>query len=178
MPRMLLGAALALGLIACAAQTAIGSSALIETAAPLFDDSEAAVKIAVVAAMDKAVRGATAMGFAWVQLQAAEVLGHEVVIQILASDEDPDEAGESTPTSRRRAAMSSPASPPSAASRLARRPSEPTVAKPTGHLRPARGPEAEPAVRCPAEARPSTGPPRPVGSSPSVPVGSAPAWPD
>ena len=93
MPRMLLGAALALGLIACAAQTAIGSSALIETAAPLFDDSEAAVKIAVVAAMDKAVRGATAMGFAWVQLQAAEVLGHEVVIQILASDEDPDEAG-------------------------------------------------------------------------------------
>ena len=97
MTRMLVGATLAWGLFACVAQTARGDSALIETTAPLLDDSRDAVSTAVVSAIEKAVRGASAMGFAWVELRAAQVLGHEVVIQILATDDDPDDAAEAAP---------------------------------------------------------------------------------
>ena len=97
MIRMLVGATLAWGLITCAAQTARGDSALIETTAPLLDDSRDAVSTAVVSAIEKAVRGASAMGFAWVQLKDAQVLGREVVVQILATDDDPDDAAEAEP---------------------------------------------------------------------------------
>ena len=48
-------------------------------------------------AIEKAVRGATAMGFAWVELRDAETSGHEVVVQIVATDEEPDEVTEVTP---------------------------------------------------------------------------------
>jgi hypothetical protein len=92
---MLLGVTLALGLIVCGANAATAGGALIETSAPLSDRSEEAVKTAVVAAIDQAVRGATAMGFAWVQLQGARVSEDEVVVRILATDEEP---GEVTPS--------------------------------------------------------------------------------
>jgi hypothetical protein len=91
MTRMLIGVTLALGMILCATHAVTASGALIETTAPLSDRSEEALKTAVVAAIDQAVRGATAMGFAWVQLQDARVSEHEVVIQILATDQEPDE---------------------------------------------------------------------------------------
>lgn len=95
---MLLGATIAFGLFVCAAQpAALAGGALIETTAPLADRSEAAVKAAVIAAIDKAVRGAVAMGFAWVQLRDAQVAGDEVAIQILATDEGPGDAAEVDP---------------------------------------------------------------------------------
>ncbi len=97
MRRMLLGTVLGLCVAVWAAPPAVAGGALIETTAPLADRSEASVKAAVIAAIDKAVRGAAAMGFAWVQLRDAQVSGDEVAIQILATDEKPGEAAEVDP---------------------------------------------------------------------------------
>ncbi len=71
----------------------MAGGALIETTAPLADRSEESVKAAVMAAIDKAVRGAAAMGFAWFELRDAQVSGNEVAIQILATDEEPGRRG-------------------------------------------------------------------------------------
>ena len=70
---------------------------MIETTAPLADRSEESVKAAVIAAIDKAVRGASAMGFAWFQLRDAQVTEHEVAVQILATDKNPGEVEEVDP---------------------------------------------------------------------------------
>jgi hypothetical protein len=86
MRRMLLGTVLGLCVAVWAAPPAVAGGALIETTAPLADRSEASVKAAVIAAIDKAVRGAAAMGFAWFQLRDAQVSGDEVAITILATD--------------------------------------------------------------------------------------------
>ena len=99
--RVVFGATLALGLIAGAARVARGDSALIQTTAPLPDGSEDAVEVAVVTAVEKAMRGATAMGFAWVQLRGAQVLGHDVVVQILATDDEPGDVTEVDPDAER-----------------------------------------------------------------------------
>jgi hypothetical protein len=89
---------LALGLLVCSGQpSASAGGALIETTAPLADRSEESVKAAVIAAIDKAVRGAAAMGFAWFQLHDAQISGNEVAIQILAGDEDPAPVDEADP---------------------------------------------------------------------------------
>ena len=98
MTRSLASAALAIGLLVCSGQPpAMAGGALIETTAPLADRSEESVKTAVMAAIDKAVRGASAMGFAWFQLRDAQVSGNEVAIQILATDEDPGQGREIDP---------------------------------------------------------------------------------
>jgi hypothetical protein len=98
MTRTLLGATLALGLLVCSGQpSASAGGALIETTAPLADRSEASVKAAVIAAIDKAVRGAAAMGFAWFELRDAQISGNEVAIQILAGDDDPAATDEAAP---------------------------------------------------------------------------------
>ena len=97
MKRMLLGTVLGLCVTGWAASPAGAGGALIETTAPLADHSEASVKAAVIAAINKAVRGAAAMGFAWFQLRDAQVAGDEVAIQILATDEKPGEAAEVEP---------------------------------------------------------------------------------
>jgi hypothetical protein len=46
-------------------------SALIQTSAPLVNGSEEALQAAVVTAVEKAMIGARAMGFAWVALRGA-----------------------------------------------------------------------------------------------------------
>ena len=97
MRRTLLGTVLGLCVAVWAAPPAGAGGALIETTAPLADRSEASVKAAVIVAIDKAVRGAAAMGFAWFQLRDARVSGDEVAIQILATDEKPGEAAEVEP---------------------------------------------------------------------------------
>ncbi len=89
MTRTLLGVTFAIGLVASLPGPTHAGGALIETTAPLADRSEESVKAAVVAAIDKAMRGAAAMGFAWVQLRDAQVSEGEVAIQILATDEKP-----------------------------------------------------------------------------------------
>jgi hypothetical protein len=94
MTRTLL-ATLALGLLVCSSPPpAAAGAALIETTAPLADRSEESVKAAVMAAIDQAVRGAAAMGFEWFELRDAQVAGNEVAIQILATNDAPDDAGE------------------------------------------------------------------------------------
>jgi hypothetical protein len=98
MTRTLVGVTLTLGLLVGSGQPpAMAGGALIETTAPLADRSEASVKMAVTAAIDKAVRGASAMGFAWFQLRDAQISGNEVAIQILATDEDPGQVDEIDP---------------------------------------------------------------------------------
>jgi hypothetical protein len=69
---------------------ALAGGALIETTAPVADRSEASVKAAVVAAIDRAVRGAAAMGYVWFELRDAQLSGNEVAVQILATDEGPE----------------------------------------------------------------------------------------
>lgn len=97
MTRTFLGATLAFALLVCPGQpAALAGEALIETTAPLADLSEESIKAAVTAAIDKAVRGASAMGFAWIQLRDAQVSGNQVAIQILATD-DPGEMDEVDP---------------------------------------------------------------------------------
>jgi hypothetical protein len=97
MSRALGAGAVALGLLLCGGYPAVAGGALIETTAPLADRSEESVKAAVIAAIDKAVRGASAMGFAWFQLRDAQVTEHEVAVQILATDKDPGEVEEADP---------------------------------------------------------------------------------
>ena len=91
--------ALALGLSLCGGHAAQAGGALIETTAPLTDRSEESVKAAVIAAIDRAVRGASAMGFAWFQLRDAQVSEHEVAVQILATDEEPATPEQADPDS-------------------------------------------------------------------------------
>ena len=97
MSRALGAGAFALGLLLCGGNPAVVGGALIETTAPLADRFEESVKAAVIAAIDKAVRGASAMGFAWFQLRDAQVTEHEVAVQILATDKDPGEVEEVAP---------------------------------------------------------------------------------
>jgi hypothetical protein len=97
MARALGVGALALGLFLLGNNPAGAGGALIETTAPLADRSDESVKAAVIAAIDKAVRGASAMGFAWFQLRDAQVTEHEVAIQILATDEEPGAVEERDP---------------------------------------------------------------------------------
>ena len=109
MTRILLGAALAL--VVCSSQSAAtAGGALIETTAPLADGSEESVKAAVIAALETAMRGASAMGFAWVQLRDAQVSGNQVAVQILATDE-PKQVDEITPGTEPDASQSLPNAP-------------------------------------------------------------------
>jgi hypothetical protein len=98
---MLVAGTLGLGLLVCAAQAATAGGAVIETSAPLLERSDDGVRAAVVTAIEKAVRGAAAMGFAWVELRGAEISGgREVVVQIVATDEEPDEVTDRAPDAR------------------------------------------------------------------------------
>jgi hypothetical protein len=94
---MLLGATIGIALLAgTSPPAAIAGGALIETTAPLADRSERSIKAAVGAAIDRAVRGAAAMGFERIQLRDARIAGDEVSVQILATDE-PGGAAEAPP---------------------------------------------------------------------------------
>jgi hypothetical protein len=97
MSRALGAVALSFGLLLCGGNPALAGGALIETTAPLADRSEESVKAAVIAAIDQAVRGASAMGFAWFQLRDAQVTEREVAVQILATDEEPGAVEEVDP---------------------------------------------------------------------------------
>jgi hypothetical protein len=94
---MLLGATIAIALLAGTSPPALAGAALIETTAPLADRSEMSVKAAVVTAIDRAVRGAAAMGFDRFQLRDARIAGDEVSVQILAIDEGPGDGAEARP---------------------------------------------------------------------------------
>ena len=71
---------------------ALAKMAMIETAAPIKDQSEDSVKAALKEAVDSAAKGAIAMGLPWVQIQDARVLEDAVAIQVLATDQAPQQA--------------------------------------------------------------------------------------
>jgi hypothetical protein len=81
----------------------------IETTVPLTDRSDASVGLALKGAVDICVRGATAMGLAWIRLQQAALAGDQLVVRMVASDEDQedeDEVSEQAPDSPPPAARS------------------------------------------------------------------------
>src|SRR5215469_170718 len=89
------GVAFAIGLLIAAPAFAAGM-AVIETVAPLSEQSEDAVKAAVMTAVETATRGAQAMGLPEVALKGVRVLPEMVIIQILATTSgaagrDPDD---------------------------------------------------------------------------------------
>lgn len=66
----------------------------IETAAPLTDRSDASVELALKGAVDICVRGAGAMGLAWIRLQQVILAGDHLVVSMVASDEDQEDEDE------------------------------------------------------------------------------------
>ncbi len=84
--------AAALALLLFGTSPALAKVAMIETAAPIKDQSEESVKAALKEAVDIAAKGAVAMGLPWVQVRDARVLEDTVAIQVLATDQAPREA--------------------------------------------------------------------------------------
>jgi hypothetical protein len=70
-----------------------GETAAIEATAPLEDasPSDEAVKAAIAAALQKAARGAIAMGLPWLHIQAAYVRPGYVGVQVLATARPSDD---------------------------------------------------------------------------------------
>ena len=75
--------------------------AKIESTAPLPDHSDQAIDRAIKAAVDKCVRGATAMGLLWIWVEDALVLTDRVIVKMIATDEvEEDEAQKVDPAPR------------------------------------------------------------------------------
>jgi hypothetical protein len=75
--------------------TAMATVATIETAAPLSDHSEPALKAAVTQVVQSVARGALAMGLSWVQISQVRVLEDSVTIRALATDVKPEDETDS-----------------------------------------------------------------------------------
>ena len=71
--------------------------ATIEATAPLDEPSEAGVKAAITRAVQKAARGALAMGFTWLHVQNAYVRPGYVGVQVVAMTRAPDEEPDASP---------------------------------------------------------------------------------
>ena len=63
----------------------------IKTAALLADRSDASIELALKGAVETCVRRAVAMGLSWISLQHAVLVGDEVIVQMIASDDEEDE---------------------------------------------------------------------------------------
>jgi hypothetical protein len=77
-----------------AAEPAPIEMAAIEATAPLEDISEEAVKAAITTAVQKAARGALAMGLPWLQVQSAYVRFGYVGVHVVAMTKPPHDATE------------------------------------------------------------------------------------
>jgi len=75
--------------------------ATIEATAPLAEPSEAGVKAAITHAVQKAARGALAMGFTWLHVQNAYVRPGYVGVQVVAMTRAPDEEPNAGPDADR-----------------------------------------------------------------------------
>lgn len=64
----------------------------IETAVPLSDHSPEMLERAIKKALDTTVSRATAMGFSWIRLDGARVLEDAVVVRMVATDDDSEDA--------------------------------------------------------------------------------------
>jgi len=84
-------ASVALLLALAAAAPAWARVVKIETTEPLSDHSDQAVEGALKGALDRCVRGATAMGLSWIWLDRALVLTDKVIVSMVATDDDVDD---------------------------------------------------------------------------------------
>jgi len=84
-------ASVALLLAFAAAAPAWARVVKIETTEPLPDHSDQAVEGALRGALDRCVRGATAMGLSWIWLDRALVLTDKVIVSMVATDDDVDD---------------------------------------------------------------------------------------
>ena len=80
-------------LVLAMATPGLGRVVTIKTAALLADRSDASIELALRGAVETCVRGAVAMGLSWISLQDAVLLGDQVIVQMIASDDDEDEEG-------------------------------------------------------------------------------------
>jgi len=78
----------ALFLVLAAASSGWTRTVKIETAAPLTDRSDRSLELALKSAVDTCVRGAVAMGLSWIWLHDAALQGEQLVVQMIATDED------------------------------------------------------------------------------------------
>ena len=84
-------ASVALLLTFAAAAPAWARVVKIEATEPLPDHSDQAVEGALKGALDRCVRGATAMGLSWIWLDRALVLTDKVIVSMVATDDDVDD---------------------------------------------------------------------------------------
>jgi hypothetical protein len=75
--------------------------ATIEATAPLAEPSEAGVRAAITHAVQKAARGALAMGFTWLRVQNAYVRPGYVGVQVVAMTHAPDDESDAPPNLER-----------------------------------------------------------------------------
>ena len=73
----------------CVAFPAAATVATIETAAPLSDHSDQAIKATITQVMQNVAKGALAMGLSWVQVNRVLVLADSVNVRVLATDIKP-----------------------------------------------------------------------------------------
>ena len=72
-----------------ATSSCFAGAAVIETTAPLADQSNEGVKTAVLVAVQNAAKGATAMGLPHFELKGVRVLPNLVIVQVWATDNTP-----------------------------------------------------------------------------------------
>jgi len=92
--RAFTGFALALALVLLTISSVFAGAAVIETAAPLSEQSDDSVKVAVKSAVENAVKGAKAMGLTQVSLHGVRVLPTMVIVRILATDSQMEEGAQ------------------------------------------------------------------------------------
>jgi hypothetical protein len=85
------GLLLVLALALTFVSPATAAVALVTAAAPLDDESQQAVQTALDQAVGLAVRDALLMGLRPVRLTDAQVWGNQVIVEILATDVQPDD---------------------------------------------------------------------------------------
>src|ERR1700752_4177316 len=84
----------ALSIVLAAAPSCFWGAAVIETTAPLAEQSNEGVKTAVVAAVQNAAKGAAAMGLSHFELKGVRVLPNLVIVQVWATDDSAPQESE------------------------------------------------------------------------------------
>jgi len=84
--------ALALVLLLAMVPPAWARVVVIEATVPLADNSEETLKSAVRKAIENAVLGAAALGLRSLQVNGAQVFSNALVLRLIGSDDDPDDA--------------------------------------------------------------------------------------
>src|SRR5262247_4425431 len=90
--RHLVPLALVLLLMSATVSPAWARTVVIESTVPLADNSEETLKSAVRKAIENAVRGAVALGLRSLQVNGAQVFSNALVLRLIGTDEDPDDA--------------------------------------------------------------------------------------